>query len=33
MVKKLPAESRYEIRHNELIEMPSPKPKHQNIVI
>ncbi len=32
MVEKLPAESRYEIRQNELIEMPSPKPKHQRIV-
>ncbi|MFN3490362.1 MAG: Uma2 family endonuclease [Emticicia sp.] len=32
MVEKLPAESRYELRDYNLLEMPSPKPKHQNIV-
>ena len=32
MVKKLPAESRYELRNHNLIEMASPKPKHQDIV-
>jgi hypothetical protein len=28
MVEKLPAESQYELRDFNLIEMPSPKPKH-----
>ena len=32
MVEQLPAESRYELRDFNLIEMPSPKPKHQKIV-
>jgi Uma2 family endonuclease len=32
MVKNLPAESQYELRDFNLIEMPSPKPKHQRIV-
>lgn len=32
MVEKLPAESRYELRDYNLLEMPSPKPKHQIIV-
>lgn len=32
MVEKLPAESRYELRDYNLLEMPSPKPKHQTIV-
>ncbi len=32
MVEKLPAESQYELRDFNLIEMPSPKPKHQRIV-
>jgi Uma2 family endonuclease len=32
MVEQLPAESRYELRDSNLIEMPSPKPKHQTIV-
>lgn len=32
MVEQLPAESRYELRDFNLIEMPSPKPKHQTIV-
>ncbi len=32
MVEKLPAESHYELRDFNLIEMPSPKPKHQTIV-
>ena len=32
MVEKLPAESRYELRDFNLLEMPSPKPKHQTIV-
>ncbi len=32
MVAKLPPESRYELRDYHLIEMPSPKPKHQTIV-
>ena len=31
MVEQLPAESRYEIRNYQLIEMASPKPKHQRI--
>ena len=32
MQEQLPAESRYELRNHYLIEMPSPKPKHQRIV-
>jgi Uma2 family endonuclease len=32
MVKNLPAESQYELRDFNLIEIPSPKPKHQRIV-
>ncbi|MFN8354181.1 MAG: Uma2 family endonuclease [Spirosomataceae bacterium] len=32
MLAQLPAESRYELRDANLIEMPSPKPKHQRIV-
>jgi Uma2 family endonuclease len=32
MVEKLPAESRYELRNYHLLEMPSPKPKHQRVV-
>jgi Uma2 family endonuclease len=31
-VEKLPAESRYELRDFNLLEMASPKPKHQTIV-
>lgn len=31
MQKQLPAESRYELRNYNLIEMPSPKPKYQRI--
>ncbi len=32
MVDELPLESRYEIRNYELLEMASPKPKHQRIL-
>lgn len=32
MVAQLPAESRYELRGFHLIEISSPKPKHQRIV-
>lgn len=32
MLAQLPPESRYELRDANLIEMPSPKPKHQTIV-
>lgn len=32
MLAQFPAESRYELRDAHLIEMPSPKPKHQRAV-
>ncbi len=31
MLAKLPAESRYEIRNYNLIDMPSPTEKHQEL--
>ncbi len=31
MLRELPTESRYEIRHSDLIDMPSPSEKHQEL--
>ncbi|MFN3851885.1 MAG: Uma2 family endonuclease [Spirosomataceae bacterium] len=33
MTAELPAESRYELRDFHLLEMPSPKPKHQRVLL